>query len=485
MRVILICPNYLIREYFGNPSDPPIGVASIASVLEKNGYVVNIIDADAENLNMEAIYSKVCKINPDVVAISCNYSPLHNPTLEIARMIKGAFDTTIIVGGNHATAMAEYMIEQSNGNIDFVVRGEGEVTMLNLLKAVQANAKLSDVSGIAYKDKETNTIVITKTAPLIDNLDDLPMPAYHLLPMDKYNRYNVISCRGCPYNCTFCASKVMFGHKVRCRSAKHVVDEIEHLISIYGRKQIWFSDDTFTTNSKYLNEFLDELVKKKWNIEWSCLTRVDKISKDLLLKMKKSGCIYISYGVESGNPKMLSQMNKKISLDVIKKTLQLTRQCGIRMYTFYLIGNFEESWDTIKDSYELIIETKPDGASFAIVIPLPKTRMWNDLVNRRIINHDTIQWDNFFAKIRGGSYANYPANLASKWCNLQPDELIKACKIGETLPLILHLGNDLSNLRSDDVNDILKLYSSTVSSHIKDKTIFVETVKMYLDIIKS
>lgn len=481
LRTALISPNYVVREKFGECSDPPLGIAYIASALEKKGHEVTIIDANAENLGISEILSKLKEFKPDVAGISCNYSPLHNSTLQVAAMIKEEFMIPVIVGGNHATAMSEYLIDHCDDDISIVVRGEGEEIVPRLLEAIQGNIKLDQVNGITYK--EDDIVVSTRSAPLVCDLDVLPMPAYHLLPMERYIRYNIIASRGCPYDCTFCAAHVIFERKVRYRSPKNVVDEIEHLLSKYGKKHFWFSDDTFTKNTAYLDKLMDEFSERRLDITWSCLTRVNLISKDILSKMKKTGCTYISYGVESGNREMLSRINKKISLSQVRKALQLTREAGLRMYTFFLVGNQEEDWETITDSYELIMDTEPDGASFAVVIPLPGTKMWDDLINDGLIDPDAMQWDYLFAKMPGGKYEDYAASLASRWCKLRPPELITACKIGETLPLILQLGKSCVGLKSDDMDGISKLYSSKISSIIKERDIFMDTMKMYLDLL--
>lgn len=433
--VTLIFPNYALRETFGDPSDPSLGIALIGSVLEKQGYEVSIIDANAENLKLSDIHLRLKRIKPDIVAISCNYSPLHNPTLAIAAMIKNEFgaQVQVIVGGNHATALAEYMINIGN-DIDYIARGEGETVLPDLLDTLQEQKDLSNVKGLTYM--KNRRIVSNEDAPLINDLDTIPLPAYHLLKMDLYNRYNIITSRGCPYRCSYCASNVIFRHKVRYRSAYHVLDEIEYLLHNYGKKRFWFSDDTFTANKQYVHSLLDEMRSRNIQIDWSCMTRVNSVSKDLLNNMKSAGCSYISYGIESGNPRMLSRMNKRISLEDIEKALMLTKEAGIDTYLFFLVGNIGENWDSIKDSYGLIMKTKPTGASFAIVIPLPGTKMFNDLIDKKLINIDTIKWDYLFAKIPGGNYEDYAADLASQWCDLKPDELIKACKIGEMLPWI-------------------------------------------------
>jgi len=429
-KVTLIFPNYALRETFGNPSDPPLGIASIASVLEKQGYDVSIIDANAENLKLSDIRSRLNRIKPNIVAISCNYSPLHNPTLTIAAMVKNEFNVQVVVGGNHATALDEYMINIGN-DIDYITRGEGETVLPDLLSALQEQKDLASVKGLTYK--KTGAIISNEDAHLINDLDTIPLPAYHLLKMNLYNRYNIITGRGCPYNCSYCASNVIFGRKVRYRSPKIVMDEIEYLLHNYGNKRFWFSDDTFTANKQYVHTLLDEIISRNVQIEWSCMTRVNSVSKDLLYRMKGAGCSYISYGIESGNPRMLRQMNKRISIDDIEKALILTKESGIDTYLFFLVGNIGENWDSIKDSYRLIRKTKPTGASFAIVIPLPGTRMFDDLIDKKLISIDTIEWDHLFAKIPGGNYEDYAASLASQWCDLTHDELIKACKIGGAL----------------------------------------------------
>lgn len=440
LKVTLIFPNFVIREEFGEPSDPPLGIASIAAVLKEKGYAVSIIDANAENLTIDEIHSRLAELKPDVVGISCNYSPLHNPTLQIAAMVKSEFGIPVIVGGNHATAMAEYMLSCSD-NIDFIVCGEGEVILPDLLEALQHSAQLSNVKGISYR--EANSIASTPNAPLMANLDKLPMPAYHLLPIDKYNRYNIMASRGCPFSCSYCASNVIFKRNVRYRAPKSVVDEIEYLLQNYGKRHFWFSDDTFVSNPKYTSALLDELMKRDLDITWSCLTRVDIVTKDLLEKMRNSGCSYISYGVESGNQKMLDKIGKEITVNEVLITLKLTAEVGIRQYGFFIVGFPGESWETVMDSYKLIYQSKLDGAAFNILIPLPGTRLMNELLEANLVKLDEINWDYLFARTPKETYESYSAELAARWTELSGTELIEACKIGHRFPNILRhvLGN--------------------------------------------
>ena len=429
----LIFPNYVFHEEFGEPSDPPLGIAHIAAVLERKGYIVSIIDASVENLTIDKICSRLTQIKPDVIGISCNYSPLHNPTLKLAAMIKSEFGTPVIVGGNHATAMAENILGQSN-DIDFIVRGEGEEVMPSLIEAWQHGAQLSHVKGITYR--EGSSIASTPDVPLIANLDELPMPAYHLLPVEKYRRFNIMASRGCPFDCSFCASRVIFKRKVRYRSPKYVMDEVEYLLRNYGEKPVWFSDDTFISNPKYTISLLDELAGRGLGIKWSCLSRVDVITTELLEKMRDSGCSYISYGVESGNQKMLDKMGKGITIDEILATLKATHEVGIRQFAFFLAGYPGETWETIMDSYKLIHQSKLDGAAFSIPIPLPGSRMMNELLKANLIRLDEIKWDYLFARTLHETNPPYSAELASRWTELSAAELIEACKIGHRFPEI-------------------------------------------------
>jgi anaerobic magnesium-protoporphyrin IX monomethyl ester cyclase len=443
MNIVLISPNYLLREEFGDPSDPPIGLASIGATLLKHGYNVKIIDANTENLTIDDVLSCLIDVRPDMVGISCNYSPLHNPTLQIAERVKKELNCPVIVGGNHATALSRHLLK-CTPYIDVVVRGEGEWILPELLKAMEKRISFGNVRGITFREGED--IVETPDAPLISDLDQIPMPAYHLLPMKKYKRYNIVTSRGCPFNCSYCASKIIFKHKVRYRSHKLVANEIKYLFQNYGKKHLWFSDDTFISNPDYTYLLTDELIKINLDMTWSCLTRVDTVTRELLRKMKISGCSYISYGIESGNQEILNEMGKKITVDVILTTLETTYEVGIKQYGFFIVGFPGETWKTIMDSYKLIYQSKLDGAAFNILIPLPGTKLFNKLVDENMLSLDEIRWDYLFARSMKETYESYSAELSARWTQLSGSELIDACRIGHKLPEIFKY---LSNNRKE------------------------------------
>lgn len=429
--IALIMPNFNWNVKFDVQKDPPMGILYIGSVLESKGYNVSIIDANAENLSIVEVIERIITLKTNFVGISANYSPLNNLVLTLSQRIK-AYDEDILiaVGGNHATASYKYMLEESNNNIDFIIRGQGETVVANLLEALNKNKNTNNVKGIAYIKEDQ--IICTQQEELIKNLDNIPIPAYHLVNMELYDRYNIISSRGCPYKCTYCASSVICD-KVFYRTPENIINEIEHLLKNYGDKVFWFSDDTFTSNIKHTNELLDLMIKKNISIKWSCLTRVNKTNIEILKKMKKAGCLYVSYGVESGDVEILNKMNKKITLEDVREALKITKEAELEMYTFFLIGYPGETLESVYESFELIREIKPTGASFAVVIPLPGTSLWEYLYERGYIDYNKIKWDYLFAKSGGNKYEAYVAELASSWCDISPQKLLELCEEGQNL----------------------------------------------------
>ncbi len=430
-KVQLIMPNFNWNAEFDIQKDPPVGLLYIAAVLLKNEYTVEITDANAENLSVDGVLERIEAFGPDLVGISANFSPLHNSALLLSKRIK-AFDSSIcvVVGGNHATACADYMLEESRGCIDYIARGQGETVLTNLINGLNGGLKQDHIRGISYL--RNGKVVSNKPEALIDDLDGLPFPAYHLLNMSLYNRYNLITSRGCPFRCNYCASNVIC-NRVRYRSPDKIIEEIEYLITNFGNKHFWFSDDTFTANFKHTDELLDKMIEGHLNISWSCLTRVNRTKRGLLDEMKRAGCKYISYGVESGDQLMLDRMNKRITLDEVREALIMTKEAGIDMYAFFLIGYPGDTVTAVEQSFKLIQEVRPNGVSFAVVIPLPGTTLWRFLEDNNQIDYGSIEWDYLFAKTGKGQYENYPATLAAGWCDIPDDKLIELCRKGESL----------------------------------------------------
>lgn len=443
-KVALIIPNFLMREEFGEISDPPIGVASIGGYLERHGYEVLIIDGMGENIRNEEILRRIADFKCHYIGISCNYSPLHNSTLELAANIKESFEESVFVfvGGNHATSLSDILLTQSMGNIDCVARGEGETVTLNLIEGLEAGKPLKNIMAISFS--ENGNIVHNESLPLLSNLDEIGMPAYHLLPMKHYKRYNIVSMRGCPYACSYCASTAIFKRKVRYRSPANVVAEVEYLLSNYGDRHFWFSDDTFTVNHNHTDVLLKIIRERTLSISWSCLTTVHTVKAELLEIMRDTGCKYVSYGVETGNAEILSHIGKKISIQNIIKTSRLTHSVGLPHYGFFIFGFPGETWDSVYDTYKLIYESEFDGGGMNILIPLPGTRLWESLYeSRHLFTIDEIKWDELFARMPNEAKSSFTAQLASRWCDISAEELLEACTTGQRMfSIVRHIKKD-------------------------------------------
>lgn len=456
-RVALLIPNFLMREEFGEISDPPIGVASIGGYLERHGHDVLVVDGMGENIQNPEILKRVADFKPRYVGISCNYCTLHNSTLQLAQMLKDHLGDAVFVfvGGNHASSLSEPLLAQSKGNIDCIARSEGETVALAVVDALEAREPLTKIPGISFLQE--GRMMSNEAIPLLLDLDELGMPAYHLLQMSCYRRYNIVSMRGCPYSCNFCASTAIFTRKVRYRSPRNVVAEIEHLLNNYGDRHFWFSDDTFTVNRTHTTELLSEVINRGIKLGWSCLTTVNTVKADLLETMRDSGCKYISYGIETGNPALLSQVGKTISIDGIKQTSRLSRSIGLPHYGFFIFGFPGETWDTIYDTYKLIYESELDGGGMNVLIPLPGTRLWQTLYEeQKMFSLEEMRWDELFARLPSESHASFPAQLASRWCSLSSDELLEACRIGQRMfPIARHIKGERFIAPEEDISLVI------------------------------
>ena len=361
---------------------PPLGLAWIAAVLEQYGYEVRILDSPTEGLSEDEFRKILQSWNPDLVGIS-SLTPTIYLAYNAAKIVKDVNrEIKVVIGGPHATFMWKEVLEECP-YIDYVVIGEGEYTTLDLVKALERKEKLSKVRGLAFRNEE-GTPVRTESRPLIKNLNELPPPARHLLPMDKYtflgkpiSIIHVMASRGCPYGCIFCSTSYFFGRRVRFRSPKLVADEIEDAVYKYKTNIVTFSDDEFTINHKWLLEFLDELKKRKLDLSWSCGSRVDTVNREILRKMYEAGCNAIYYGVESGSQETLNKIGKRITIEQAEKCMRITKETGIP----YIVGTFVlgfpwETIDDMKNTVKFAIKLDPNYAQFTIATPYPGTPLY-------------------------------------------------------------------------------------------------------------
>ena len=324
---------------------PPLGLVHIAAMCREYGYEVEILDTIVEGhefmepmddkffrfgLPAEMVSKKIKEYEPDAVGISCIFSSQIGTTLEICSSVKLTDNSIVtIIGGAHPTFLAESLLKE-NKDLDYIVLGEGELSLINLLQCINDKGDPEKLDGIAYKNGEK--VYSRKQKTPITDLDSLPMPAYDLLPMEKYflidsthdvtkerskRSINIMTSRGCPGKCVFCSSSKYWGHKFRAKSAKRVLAEIQYAIEKYQVGHIEFSDDTFTLDKNRLKEILTGIIEKKLNITWSCPNGVSiyTLNKEIIQLMKKSGCTTVVLAVENGNQELLDgYINKNVDL---------------------------------------------------------------------------------------------------------------------------------------------------------------------------
>lgn len=385
MKVTLLTPPLTLKERYGSLGKAgsvvyPLGLCYIASALERRGHEVNIIDGTLETSNGKDLLPHL--LDNDIVGISSTTFQFHR-AIDIAKRIKGLNSKKLIMlGGTHVSALPGETL--STRLFDFGIIGEGEITVPELLETIERGSNLAEVNGIAYL--ENNTVKITRPRGYIKELDTIPLPAWHLLPdlhlyhpnIQNYKRLpcaTIITSRGCPYNCSFCDCSV-FGKTIRLRSAANVVEEIKTLVKKYGIKELWVVDDTFGISENHATEFCKRILEEGLDVTWSCLCRVDRVSRPLLEIMKKAGCWLIGYGIESGNQKILDLVQKRISLEQIITAVNLTKEVGLKAKGFFMLGHPMETLETIEDTISFAVSLPLDYAMFTLTTPFPNTKLY-------------------------------------------------------------------------------------------------------------
>jgi anaerobic magnesium-protoporphyrin IX monomethyl ester cyclase len=361
-----------------------LGLGYLAAVLEKNQYEVDVIDCPAFNLSYEEFRSELGKRKPDIVGITST-TLTYKSALRIAKIAKETYPKCLtILGGVHATFWDKEALQECP-YLDVVVRREGENTLLELVQRIDAGKDFHDVLGITFR--KNGKILRNPDRPYIENLDDIPFPARHLWPIDRLRKeeevFYMMASRGCVYWCEFCSTVRMHGRKYRMRSPKNIVDELEFLHKTYGATQFTFADDVFTVDKARIEELCQEIKNRRLKIKWNCGTRVDMITKALLLKMKDAGCVSVWFGVESGSQQVLDAMKKGISTSQTMKVFSWVREIGLKPVPNVILGfpgeTKQTAWLTIKFAEKI----NPDFVCyFDIATPYPGTPMY-DLVKRK------------------------------------------------------------------------------------------------------
>lgn len=388
LKITLINPPLPAEEQAGSFAGvvnvmQPLGIAYIAAVLEKNNFNVDIIDCIPLRLSDERLLSILKKEPPDIIGITATVLSI-NRAMELSKRLKKELPgALLVIGGPHITSIPNETMNSSS--YDVGVLGEGELTFLEIAQQLSGGRlNLKSIKSIVYrKGKE---LVFTAPREFIKDLDSLPFPARHLLPPLKdympvpasYIKLplgHLMTSRGCPYQCIFCDRKV-FGNMVRTRSPKNVVDEIEELMNKHGAKEIKFFDDTFTMDYERVLAIFKEMEKRRIKIPWSCLTRVNRVSKELLIEMKNAGCWQVAYGLESGNQKILNRMKKGITLEQSRNAVMWAKEAGLNVRAFFVLGTPGETLGTIRDTIEFAKSLPLDVVTFYTITLYPGNELF-------------------------------------------------------------------------------------------------------------
>jgi anaerobic magnesium-protoporphyrin IX monomethyl ester cyclase len=355
--VLLVNPANRLDQYGAGKEMVPLGLLSIAAILETKGYSVRILDLEFADADVGAVVEAE---RPSVVGIA-GTSVTRFEAFEIAKAVKQVNQAIITVyGGSHASFTAQDTLEHVP-EMDVVVRGEGEMTMLELMQCQAARSDLAKVDGLSYR--QNGSVRHTPARARIQDLDALPRPARHLVDMSGYDlkldligkrAASIITSRGCPVNCSFCSASVMFGKSVTRRSAKNVVDEIEQLLQHPRVEGLKIFDSTFTMVPGHAESICDEILHRGLLFPWECEIRVNTVSWPLLQKMKAAGCYLVDFGVESASERVLKRMHKGISLAQVEQVIQWTHDLGIAQKAFFTIGHIEETVEDATQTLEFI-----------------------------------------------------------------------------------------------------------------------------------
>jgi anaerobic magnesium-protoporphyrin IX monomethyl ester cyclase len=438
-KILLVDPPWYIFQHIKTDSIS-LGIVYIATILKAQGHECLVYNGDFTTDSLPAAegiigdyqnyidemtgktsdiwmdFKNVLeKFEPDYVGISI-LTPKYASATEIANIVKRFNpDIMVFVGGVHPTIQPGETIKESS--FDIVVVGEGDETVPELVNTLELGKDLSQVSGIYYKIN--NSVFQTKQRPLIEYIDTIPFPDFSLLcRFEEYPPgwfYRILTSRGCPYRCIYCASNKLWGRKVRFRSPELVFEEIKYRHDRFGVRFFKFNDDTFTLNRQRLEQLCNLIIGDPMEIEWGCDTRADNINKELLTLMKKAGCCRINIGIESGSQEILEYIHKDESLETIRRAFLLTKKLKILTLAYFMMGFPNETKEDVLKSVKFMKEINPDIVCWSLFTPYPGTEIYDQITKEGRLP-ESPEWSRFFHQ---SPEMNFTKNISpQEWLEL-------------------------------------------------------------------
>lgn len=392
MKIVLIQPKAF--KYAPAHVYEPLNLGYLAAYLREKSYSDIAVRTAAFERDEKIVREAV---TADVVGITAT-SPMATHGQELARSIKVVNPkATIVFGGSHPSVVPESMLY--NKNIDFVVRGEGELTFHELLQALEKASPIEEIPGLSHRRNET--IIHNSNRPLVKNLDVFPFVARDLIKQEQFIARSfgnfakrsawVLSSRGCPFSCTYCASHGIWTRSWRARSPENILNEITSLVNNYHVQHINFADDTFTVDKERCLNFCQLLRAAQLGITWACNVHANTASEELFKQMKEAGCVEIWIGVESGSSTILRELKKGSTITKIKHAFETSHKVGLRRHAYLMIGAPSESHKTIKETEKLVEEIQPDIAAVTIFTPYPGCEIYQDAKKQGYVS-DNMDW---------------------------------------------------------------------------------------------
>ena len=486
VRVLLIHPPLTTPVVEAPSLEPPLGLAYLAALLEKEGFEVKILDAVASGvrnlkrdgdyvrvgLNDSDIQSHVREFAPQIVGISAAFTETASDSHHVASLVKGVDkDALVVFGGAHTTALPETVL--SDNNVDIVVKGEGEATLLEMAQKLNDRQEIFKLPGTVVRGD--SGIVHNPDREFIPDLDSLPFPAYHLLPMEVYlhkgeyymndwamrpPRLNVVTSRGCPGRCVFCSIHGIWGFGWRARSPKNVVDEIESLIRDWGVGEVAFQDDNITLDKDRMMAICDEIIARRLRIRWCTPNGVAiwTLDEELIRKMRRGGCWRLSFGIESVWPETQKFIGKRIPVEKVNNAIRWANNSGIWTHGTFVIGFPLEPPESIQATVDYAVNSDLDFAHVYLATPYPGTELHDIVVKEGLLPDDIkrwsvnkAEWDTKYLsreelnRIRTETYSRILAKRMKRYLN--PVRVLKKVKSWDDFVFFLRLVKVAVNMK--------------------------------------
>jgi anaerobic magnesium-protoporphyrin IX monomethyl ester cyclase len=377
LKVALISPPPASQWAFVDYQYPLIGLAYLAAVLEKDGHQVMVIDCPPQHLTYKHIDQEISHFQPDIIGIT-SVTATFTSALKVAQNTKQVCPGALVVlGGPHVTIADDQFLLQ-HPEVDVVVKGEGEQTILALARYISGQGNLNDISGIVFSSN--GQLIRTSSRRCIQNLDTLPYPAYHYFPLIKYRIFKkigvpILTSRGCGLGCSFCLVPQIAGNSFRARTPADIVNELEYVKNRYQIDFVTFNDEIFTYDRKRVLDICSGIKQRKINVPWDCQTRVDLVSKELLHAMKDANCQLINFGIESANQGILNSMTKGTTIQQNVGAIRMAKEAGLSVTVSLVLGYPGETNQTIRQTIDFIKRTEPDDLYLFLATPFPSTQL--------------------------------------------------------------------------------------------------------------